>query len=114
MSLLAIVYLLASMSLASIGLIQLDHPPEQTWEMCAILSPQEKPMRNPKGVRTHKCAPKEWRRTPAVTGDYDLDASLSRNSNRDMAERLAVYTTDDTAYGYRTGYDGYGGYHKDD
>lgn len=73
-------------------------------------------MRRPKGVRCHSCSPPRDRRTPALTGDIDLDASIMRNSNRDMAARLrthGAYAQDGPGYGPLTGYDGYSGYSGD-
>ena len=72
-------------------------------------------MRRPKGVACHNCAPKEWRRTPRVTGDYDFDESIMRNGNKDMARKLKMYRlTDEPGYGPRTGYNGYSGYSGDE
>lgn len=71
-------------------------------------------MRQPRGFSEHQCAPLEWRTTPNVTGDYDLDRCLMANPNHDMPKRLAMYLTDGNAYGYRTAYSGYKGYHGDE
>lgn len=71
-------------------------------------------MRRLKGVSCHQCAPKEWRHTPDLTGSYELDAVIARNPNKDMANRLEFYCEKPTAYGPKTGYDGYHGYSGDD
>lgn len=62
----------------------------------------------------HSCAPKEWRKTPYLTGDYDLDATIAHTKNRDMAARLAMYAGPDQSYGPRTSYDRYGAAGGDD
>ena len=70
-------------------------------------------MRNPKGHAFHECAPKEWRRTPDMTGSYELDAAIRRNPNKDIPKRLKLFMENETAYGARTGYDGYHNYGGD-
>lgn len=70
-------------------------------------------MRNPKGTPCHECCPQEWRNTPDITGSFELDAVIRRNPNKDMAARLELYCEKPTAYGPRTGYDGYHGYSGD-
>jgi hypothetical protein len=70
-------------------------------------------MKRPKLAHNHVCCPKEWRETPDITGNHELDASIMRNGNRDMADRLELYT-EANIYGYKTGYGGYHGYHGDD
>lgn len=62
----------------------------------------------------HECAPRDWRNIPAVTGSYELDASIARSRNGDLPVRMSLYCPSDTIYGARTGYDGYRGYHGDD
>jgi hypothetical protein len=49
-------------------------------------------MRTPKNCKMHQCAPKPWRRTPNLTGDYDFDATIMHRSNKDMAKKLDMYT----------------------
>jgi hypothetical protein len=73
-------------------------------------------MRTPKGSHTHDAAPKEWRRTPDLTGSYELDAAIMRNPNKDIPHRLAYYLKgqDDVAYGPVTAYNGYRNYSGDD
>jgi len=61
----------------------------------------------------HECAPQEWRKTPVVTGSYELDAVINRNGNKDLPHRLAYYVDKPNIYGARTGYDGYDGYSGD-
>lgn len=70
-------------------------------------------MRTPKGSECHSCAPEEWRRTPNITGSYELDAVIHANPNKDMVSRLQMYCERPTAYGPLTGYDGYHGYSGD-
>ena len=65
--------------------------------------------------RCHVCAPKEWRSTPDLTGDYDMDATILHRSNSDLPNRLELYTkTDLNSYSPRTGYNSYHGYSGDD
>lgn len=70
-------------------------------------------MRYLKGQPHHECCPVEWRRTPDLTGCYELDAVIHRNGNKDVPHRLAYYLEQETAYGARTGYDGYHNYGGD-
>lgn len=65
-------------------------------------------------LRFHECCPKDWRETPDISGSYELDAAIHRSKNRDVPNRLKVYVERETAYGARTGYDGYHGYSGDD
>jgi hypothetical protein len=63
----------------------------------------------------HQCAPREWRRTPIVSGDYDLDQTILHRSNKDLPHRLELYAKRPAqAYGPRSAYSGYDGYHGDD
>lgn len=64
--------------------------------------------------RLHQFAPREWRRTPDVTGSFELDASIERCTNKDLPKRMQFYVERDNAYGPKTGYDGYHGYSGDD
>jgi hypothetical protein len=61
----------------------------------------------------HDCAPKEWRRVPKVTNDYDFDATIQHRANKDLRNKLEMYVVNSPAYGPR-GYGGYRGYHGDD
>ena len=62
----------------------------------------------------HQCAPREWRNTPNVTGDYDLDATILHRNNKDLAHRLELYTRKSgKTYGMNTGYSGSHNYHSD-
>ena len=56
--------------------------------------------------KTHECCPKEWRKVPNLTGDYDLDATIAHRKNGDMPHRLALYVSNN-AYGPKTAYRGY-------
>jgi hypothetical protein len=73
-------------------------------------------MKKPNGVRTHEVAPKLWRNTPNLTGDYDLDETLMHRKNCDMERRLAIHLRNAPRgqYGPRSAYSGYSGYHGDD
>ncbi len=79
-------------------------------------------MKFPKGTPCHAIAPKEWRRVPNITGSMELDRVISANKNKDMEVRLSFYAGNqrgfgghtESAYGPRTGYDGYGGYSGDE
>ena len=67
----------------------------------------------PRG-QCHECAPKEWRRTPVVTGSYELDAGIARSKNKDLPARVRFYVENvDNAYGPLTAYNGYHGYGGD-
>lgn len=68
-------------------------------------------MRQPKNVKCHQCAPKEWRHTPNMTGDYDLDSTIMHRGNRDMPARLGQHLS--SGSGPRTAYNGYHGYKGD-
>jgi hypothetical protein len=71
-------------------------------------------MRRPKGVPCHECTPHRDRRIPVITGDNDLDASILKNPNRDMARRLPLHSAMGApGYGPLTGYDGYRNYSGD-
>jgi hypothetical protein len=63
----------------------------------------------------HKIAPKAWRGTKNITGDYDLDASIAHGKHsKGMKPKLETHTSKETVYGPKTGYDGYSGYSGDD
>lgn len=70
-------------------------------------------MRNQKGHSLHECSPQDWRRTPDMTGSYELDAAIMANKNKNIPDRLKMYLENDNAYGARTGYDGYHNYGGD-
>lgn len=70
-------------------------------------------MRHMKGFAKHEVAPQEWRNTPDMTGSFELDAVIAHNSNKDIPHRMAFYLENETAYGARTGYDGYHNYGGD-
>lgn len=78
-------------------------------------------MKHPPGCPTHMCAPKEFRRTPNLTGSFELDKTIHQNPNKNMRDRLAFYAgvqsghhRDNQGYGPRTNYDGYDGYSGDE
>lgn len=57
----------------------------------------------------HDCCPKAWRDVPKLTGDYDADATIMHRENKDLPDRLAMYTKRPRpAYGIRSGYGSYG------
>lgn len=69
----------------------------------------------PKGFPAlHQYAPRAWRRTHCITGDFEFDASIEHCHNMDALGKIGSRVIKDTAYGYRTGYDGYSGYSGDD
>ena len=70
-------------------------------------------MRRPKGYQSHECCPNEWRNTPDMSGSHELDAVIKRSRNRDVPDRLKLFLENETAYGARTGYDGYHNYGGD-
>ena len=64
--------------------------------------------------RCHQCAPREWRRTPNLTGDYDLDATILHRRNKDLPHRLELYTRKGgKTYGMSSAYSGYSNLHTD-
>lgn len=71
-------------------------------------------MRKPRGVKNHSYAPKAWRSTSNITGDYDLDSTIQRSKNKAVPSRLETHLLSDEPYGPRTGYNGYSGYSGDD
>jgi hypothetical protein len=60
-------------------------------------------------------APKAWRDVPNLTGDYDLDATILHRNNKDLPNRLKLYTKRGKGgtYGPLTAYNGYSNYHGD-
>lgn len=70
-------------------------------------------MRRQKGFESHEAAPEAWRRTPDMSGSYELDAAIQRSQNKNVPARLKMYLERETAYGARTGYDGYHNYGGD-
>jgi len=72
-------------------------------------------MKRPKSCNNHSCAPRIYRKTPNITGDYDLDASIMHGKHSPaMQSKLETHIdTMHTIYGPR-GYDNYSGYSGDD
>ena len=67
-----------------------------------------------KGPHTcHECAPKDWRKTPDLTGSHELDAVIMHSKNPNVPDRLKMFMENENAYGARTGYDGYHNYGGD-
>ena len=65
--------------------------------------------------QTHECCPKDWRKVPMLTGDYDFDATVEHRNNGDMPHRMSLYLKSPKgSYGPKTGYNGYHGYSGDD
>ena len=62
----------------------------------------------------HECCPREWRATPDMTGSHELDAVIMKSKNTDIPKRLKLFLENESAYGARTGYDGYHHYGGDD
>ena len=63
----------------------------------------------------HQCAPRDWRKTPNLTGDYDLDATILHRRNKDIAHRLELYTKrSGHSYGPSTAYNSIHAYSGDD
>jgi len=71
-------------------------------------------MKRPKHSNDHYAAPKAWRHTPNMTGDYDLDASIMHSHSKALPGKLSTHTIKNEPYGPKTGYDGYSGYSGDD
>lgn len=55
-------------------------------------------MRNPTGIKMHRCCPSDWRHTPDMTGSYELDSVIQRNSNKDMIDRLSIHLQGNDSY----------------
>lgn len=56
----------------------------------------------------HEVCPKEWRNTPNVTGDYDLDETIRHRTNSDMPHRLALHLRGPHfTYSHQNAYHGY-------
>ena len=66
-------------------------------------------MRKPPGIKCHSCAPSDWKQTPDLTGSYDLDAVITKNSNPDLRDRLANHLQGNDAYLISNGYNSYTG-----
>lgn len=72
-------------------------------------------MRKPRGVPQHQMCPREFKSVPDLTGSFELDQVIQRNSNADVPKRLDFYLDrGNNAYGPKTGYSGYHGYSGDD
>lgn len=68
-------------------------------------------MRRPKNCELHRCAPKDWRHVPNLSGDYDMDKSIMRSNNKNLPDRLKLYRV---TSGPVTNYHGYDNYSGDD
>jgi hypothetical protein len=62
----------------------------------------------------HRFCPKLWRHTHVITGDYVFDASIERNQNKDMRNKIGDHVATNATYGPKTGYNGYNGIAGDD
>jgi hypothetical protein len=78
-----------------------------------MVSLKETSMKPSFPAHNHECCPKEWRATPDMSGSYELDASILRSKNKDVPARLKLFLENESAYGPRTGYDGYHNYSGD-
>lgn len=67
-------------------------------------------MRTPKGTHYHQFAPEMWRKTPNITGDYEMDASIVHCKNKAVPAKLSMYTLEHNAYRSQTAYNAYSGY----
>ncbi len=65
-------------------------------------------MRNPKQFQRHDCCPADWKRTPDMTGSFELDAVIIKSPNKDMCDRLENHLVGDVAYKRKTPYSGNG------
>lgn len=71
-------------------------------------------MKAPANSQCHSCCPKDWRSTPDITGSFELDAGIARNSNADLPARIRLYCKTSEGYGPRTAYNGYDAYSGDE
>jgi len=71
-------------------------------------------MKTPDGYPCHQCAPRDWRNTPNMTGDYDMDATIMHRKNLSIPDRLALYLRKPrSSYQPGTAYNGVSNYHGD-
>jgi hypothetical protein len=71
-------------------------------------------MKTPDGYPCHQCAPRDWRNTPNMTGDYDMDATIMHRKNLSIPDRLALYLRKPrSSYHPGTAYSGVSNYHGD-
>ena len=71
-------------------------------------------MRSPPSTKLHTAAPQIWRRTPNITGDYEMDASIVHCKNASVPAKLGMYISGDgPGYGPLSGYNAYHNYHGD-
>jgi hypothetical protein len=85
-------------------------------------------MKYPKGNNCHQACPIDWRHTPNMTGDFEMDASIMNAKAKRLKTDLIHHIKADglwnsiapgepgpsKTYGPRTNYQGYDGYHGDD
>jgi hypothetical protein len=64
--------------------------------------------------KAHIFAPKLWRKTPNITGDYDFDSSICHCKNSEGQSKVEMHTAYGNAYHPITGYHGYNNYSGDD
>jgi len=55
----------------------------------------------------HRFAPKLWRKTHTITGDYVFDATIEQSQNKAMHAKLPDHLAMDSAYGPKSAYRGY-------
>ena len=71
-------------------------------------------MKAPKHHPCHQCAPRGWRTTPNMTGDYDMDATIMHRENKSIPDRLSLYLRKSrSSYQPGSGYSGITNYHGD-
>ena len=71
-------------------------------------------MKAPKHHPCHQCAPRGWRTTPNMTGDYDMDATIMHRGNKSIPDRLSLYLRKGrSSYHPGSGYSGVTNYHGD-
>lgn len=77
--------------------------------------PQRNDMDTPSNAPCHTCCPKDWRKTPDLTGSFELDEVIRRSKNPNLPARMKLYAGADRGqvYGPLTGYDAYSGYSGD-
>lgn len=61
-------------------------------------------MRKKSGFPDHQCCPQDWRKTPDMTGSFELDAMIMHTKNKNMESMLKDHLASDAAYQVRTAY----------
>lgn len=84
------------------------NPALQAHELSEAFKNAKAHMKRPSNAPSHTCAPKEWRKTPVITGDFDLDETIMHRANTDLPHRLDQHIRK-WAYRIRNDYNGYEG-----